>query len=388
MEINSTGAKKSELKDYLSFWTDKLREKYGNDFVIKKEGVVDNLATTSSMVNMLLEDVVMYLIQQMNPYTCSGEFQDALYSLIGLERKYSSYTVVQRTISGVAGTVCEAGSILFKNKSTDDQFRLNSAVTIGEDGTAKGSFTAIELGSINLEPEETLAIVDAPDEIRAVYYTNGDSIVVGDDYEDDSEFRLRWQQNQNLSNGATSGSVEKFLLPYVTSDKNLKIIDNKTDEIVDNTPPHTLQIIIYTPESDETIAKTIFEHLLDGLELYGTTVVPITDSAGTVENISFTRATTVDIFFKVEVALQSGYQLPQVISNIQNAIVNNFDLSMGEKVVANDYIAFLKDIEGIDYINDIKINKDNGDSWYNVSLLDIDEIAQIKLANINIFEVE
>ena len=388
MEINSTGVKKSELKDYLSFWTDKLREKYGNDFVIKKEGVIDNLATASSMVNMLLEDVVMYLAKQMNPYTAEGEFQDALYSLIGLERRYGNYTVVQRTVSGVAGTVCEVGSILFKNKSTDDQFRLNSEITIGADGTAKGSFTAIEIGSINLEAEETLSIIDAPDDIKSVYFSEGDNTIVGEDYEDDSEFRIRWLQNQSQSNGATRGSVEKYLLPLVSSKKNLKVIDNKSDNTGDNTPSHSLQVIIYSSESDNTIAQTIFDHLLDGVELYGTTVVPITDSVGTVENISFTRANAIDVYFKVEVALKENYTLPEVVANVQKAITDNFDLGMGEKVVANDFIGYIKGIEGIDYISDIKINKDNGSTWYNISLFDINEIAQIKNDNINVVEVE
>ena len=36
MEINVTGIKKSDLTDYLGFWTDKLREVYGNQFTIKR----------------------------------------------------------------------------------------------------------------------------------------------------------------------------------------------------------------------------------------------------------------------------------------------------------------------------------------------------------------
>ena len=35
MEINSTGITKSDLTDYLSFWTDKLRGVYGNNFNIQ-----------------------------------------------------------------------------------------------------------------------------------------------------------------------------------------------------------------------------------------------------------------------------------------------------------------------------------------------------------------
>ena len=93
MEINSTGVTQSNLTDYLAYWTSKLREKYGNDYVIKPEGVVDNLATASSVTNMMLEDVLMYALKQLNPYTAEGEWQDYLYSLIGLERRYADFTV-------------------------------------------------------------------------------------------------------------------------------------------------------------------------------------------------------------------------------------------------------------------------------------------------------
>ena len=388
MEINSKGIKKTELTDYLGFWTSKLREKFGNTFVIKKESVVSNLATASSLVNMTQEDVMMYLAKQMNPYTAEGEFQDALYALIGLQRRYSDFTVTQRTIAGVAGTVCKAGSILFKNNSTDDQFKLNTDVTIGEDGTARGSFTAVELGSIALEPEETLTIISAPTGIRGVYFSEGDNTVVGDDYEDDSEFRARWQQVQSLSDSATSGGIKKYLLSLVSNDKNLRIIDNKTDDIVDGTPAHTIQVIIYSPESDETIAQTIFNHLLDGLDLYGTTVVPITDSEGTTENISFTRATTIPIHFKVEVVIKENFAISQVKSGIKDGIINNFNLNMGEKVIANDFIEYIKDVEGIDYISDILVNEDGGEVWYKVNELDINQIAQILAENIDIIEVE
>ena len=162
MIINSTGITKSDLTDYLGFWTTKLREIYGNDFVIKKEGVVDNIATSASLTCMALEDVMLYLAKQMNPYTAEGEFQDSLYALVGLIRQYASYTVVTRTIEGTPNLSCPVGSIRFKNSATDDIFELNTEVTLGNDGKATGSFTAIELGAIDLDSSALLNIIDAP----------------------------------------------------------------------------------------------------------------------------------------------------------------------------------------------------------------------------------
>lgn len=384
MEINSTGVTQSNLTDYLAYWTSKLREKYGNDFVIKPEGVVDNLATASSVTNMMLEDVLMYALKQLNPYTAEGEWQDYLYSLIGLERRYADFTVVQRTVSGTAGVNCEKGSIRFKNKATDDIFELNSTCKIGTDGTCKASFTAIELGGIDLPSEALLEIIDAPEGVTGVYYVEGDTINIGDDYEDDEEFRIRWQQNQSIANSATSGGIEKYLLDLVTNEKNLNIIQNRTNSTVNGVPPHSMQIVIYSAESDETIAQKIFDHLLDGVLLYGETSIDITDSAGTTETISFTRAKTVPIYFKVQVKLKDNYQLPQLA--IRKAIVENFDLQMGDKVIANNFIEFIKDVEGVDYIADIKVSE-NGTTWVSVDSLDYNEIASIQSSHITVVEV-
>lgn len=383
MEINSTGVTQSNLTDYLAYWTSKLREKYGNDFVIKPEGVVDNLATASSVTNMMLEDVLMYALKQLNPYTAEGEWQDYLYSLIGLERRYADFTIVQRTVSGTAGVNCEKGSIRFKNKATDDIFELNSTCKIGTDGTCKASFTAIELGGIDLPSEALLEIIDAPEGVTGVYYVEGDTINIGDDYEDDEEFRIRWQQNQSIANSATSGGVEKYLLDLVTNEKNLNIIQNRTNSTVNGVPPHSMQIVLYSAESDETIAQKIFDHLLDGVLLYGETSIDITDSAGTTETISFTRAKTVPIYFKVQVKLKDNYQLPQLA--IRKAIVENFDLQMGDKVIANNFIEFIKDVEGVDYIADIKVSE-NGTTWVSVDSLDYNEIASIQSSHITVVE--
>ena len=385
MEINSTGVTQSNLTDYLAYWTSKLREKYGNDYVIKPEGVVDNLATASSVTNMMLEDVLMYALKQLNPYTAEGEWQDYLYSLIGLERRYADFTVVQRTVSGTAGLRCEKGSIRFKNKATDDIFELNSDCLIDTDGTCKASFTAIELGGIDLPSEALLEIIDAPEGVTGVYYVEGDTINIGDDYEDDEEFRIRWQQNQSIANSATSGGVEKYLLDLVTSEKNLNIVQNRTNSTVNGIPPHSMQVVIFSAESDETIAQTIFNHLLDGVLLYGETTVEIEDSAGTKEPISFTRAKNVPIYFKVQVKVQTNYLLPQL--DIRNAIVEHFDLQMGDKVIANNFIEYINNVEGVDYIADIKVSEDN-ETWVSVDELEYNEIASVQASHITVVKVD
>ena len=390
MIINSTGIFKSELTDYLGFWTTKLREIYNSDFVIRKEGLVDNLATAGSLTCMALEDVMLYLAKQMNPYTAEGEFQDALYALVGLTRRYASFTTVTRTIEGTVGTVCDVGSVRFKNSATDDIFELNTAVTIGETGKAVGSFTAIELGAIELETEALLSIIDAPEGIVGVYYSEGNVTNVGDDYEDDSEFRLRWIATNSVNaTSKTEGGIRRALLDLVDSPDDLKIRHNRGVAIYDDMPLHSMNIILKSGYSDEAIAQKILDHLTDGLWLVGIDdenldkVVTLQDSEGTDVDITFTRAEGKGIKFNVAVKVKSGYTLET--NKIKSAIVDNFKYVLGEKIVANDFYQYLNVLDSVDYVDTLEVTADT--LFGNVALLDFYQYGTINSEDITVTTV-
>ena len=388
MIINSTGITKSDLTDYLNFWTIKLRETFGDSFVIRKEGVVDNIATAGSLTCMALEDVMLYLAKQMNPYTAEGEFQDALYSLVGLTRQYASYTVVTRTIEGTVGTECDVGSIRFKNSATDDIFVLNTAVTIGSNGKAVGSFTAIELGAIDLDSSATLNIIDAPEGIVGVYYSDGNVTTLGDDYEDDSEFRARWITTNSVKGGNTEGGMYAALLPLCgNSNKNLVIRQNRSTQTYDDFSLHTMNITVKSGESDTTIANAIFNNLMDGVGLYGNIDITVKDESNEDVIISFDRAKSVEIYFNVELVLKDGYILAQVRDAVKKAIVDNFDYAMGERIIANDFYQYINEIEGIDYVDTLEIKTGVRGAIYGQTIvMDYNEYGTVSTSNVNVIE--
>ena len=390
MIINSSGISKSELTDYLGFWTTKLREMYGSDYVIRKEGLVDNIATAGSLTCMALEDVMLYLAKQMNPYTAEGEFQDALYALVGLTRNYASFTIVTRTIEGTVGTVCDVGSVRFKNSATDDIFELNTAVTIGSDGKAVGSFTAIELGAIELDSVALLSIIDAPEGISGVYYSEGNVTTVGDDYEDDSEFRLRWIATNSVNaTSKTEGGIRRALLDLVDSADDLKIRHNRGVKTYSDMPLHSMNIILKSAYSDEAIAQKILDHLTDGIDLVGIDdedldkVVTLQDSEGADVDITFTRAEGKRIKFNIAVKVKSGYTLET--DKIKSAIVDNFKYVLGEKIVANDFYQYLNILDSVDYVDTLEVTADS--IFGNVALLDFYQYGTINSEDITVTTV-
>lgn len=387
MQVNSQGFVKATIYNYLEYMVSDIQANgaFGSDFSIKKEGVLDAILATISNCCLSIEDKLAFAFKQLNPYTAEGEWQDRLYSLVGLIRNYATNTIVTRTIEGEVGTEIGVNELVFRT-SQDDQFYLNTPVTIGENGKAVGSFTAYELGAIECDSASNLDIVSAPLGINGVYYTDGNVTNVGDDYEDDSEFRLRWIATNSVRGGNTEGGMYAALLPLAdNSTNNLVIHQNRATQKYLDFPLHTMHIIIKSAESNETIANTIFDNLMDGVGLYGEIEVPITDISGTVETISFSRAVSKKIYFRVEIALKSGYIIAQVRDSVGQVIVDNFDYAMGERIIGNDFYRHVNDIEGIDYCF-IKVSTDNI-TFTDIANVDYNEYGTVEFDDIEVVEI-
>lgn len=381
MEISSNGINAWTLTDYLAKWTEFLKTKYGNDFFIKPEGTIDNLAVGVSAACLDFESIILFIAKNMNPYTAEDEFQDFLYSQIGLVRKQATYTVIQRTVQGEPGATYEKGSITFKNALTEDEFVLNDPVQIDSNGTGIGSFQAIEFGAIDIEDDALCSIVAAPPTVLAVYFQTGNEKSIGIDYENDAEFRERWIQNQSTIQSTTLGGVKAALLPYCDNNiKNINIRMNRGQIVFDDIPLHSENIVVNSSYDDETIAEVIFSKITDGVGLVGDIEQTVIDSEGNEEKVLFSRATIIPTYFKVKVALEDSFVISQVKLPIQN-ILKTLKFAMGEDVVANKFIHLIDSIDGVKYVESIEVGINNR-NWQNVLKIEDIELAEIEDVNV------
>lgn len=390
MIINGKGFVLSTLNENLAFWTNKLRTVFGNDFNIKKEGVVDNVATASSLSVMDVENQIAFLIKQMNPYTAEGEWQDKLYSIIGLTRRQATYTVVSRTCEGTPNTVIEAGALTIENSSTKDQFRNNDPINFDITGKAFGSFTAEESGAIDLPSDALINVITPLANLTGVYYEQGNTIQIGQEYETDEEFRKRWMLNSSTVGANTDDGLEKALLELVNTDSDLQIFNNRTGEEVDGIPAHSLKIVINTAYDDETVAQTIFDHLVDGnmFGLQGAISVTVTDSEGQTEIIKFDRAEVQDIYIQVKVAVKNGIPLATVQSEVKNnirAYITEHGFDMGSIIYANMFAASIYEADGVAGITQLKISKNNLD-WVDQIQLSKAQVPNFDSTRIQVYE--
>ena len=390
MKINEKGFVLSTLDENLTTWTTALRAVFGNDFNIKKEGVVDNVATASSLSKMDIENQIAFLIKQLNPYTSEGEWQDRLYSLIGLTRRQATYTVVSRTCIGTPNTVIAAGALTIENSSTKDQFKNNDPINFDSTGKAFGSFTAEESGAIDLSTNASIRIITPLENLAGVYYEQGNTIRIGQEYETDEEFRKRWMLNSSTAAANTDDGLEKALLELVNTDSDLQIFDNRTDETVDGIPAHSLRIAINTAYDDETVAQTIFKHLVDGnmFGLQGAISVKVTDSEGESETIKFDRVEVQDIYIQIRVAVQNGISMATIQAEIKDniiAYITEHGFDMGSIIYANMFAASVYEVNGVAGISQLKISKNNL-NWVDQIQLTKTQVPNFDSTRIQVYE--
>lgn len=392
MKINKNGFTLSTLNENLQVWVNRLKSVFGNDFVIKKEGAVDNIATSSSLSIMDLENQVAFLIKQMNPNTAEGEWQDKLYSLIGLKRRQATYTVVSRTVAGEPNTEVLIGELMFENASTKDQFRNNDIIQIGADGTGLGSFTAEESGAIDLPIDATLKIITPLENVAGVYYTPSNLILIGEDYENDADFRERWKLTSSQASANTTDGLYKALLDLVETKSDLKIFENRTGEEVNEIPAHSQRIVLNSAYDDETIASVIMQHLVDGnmFGLQGEISVELQDSEGSTEIIKFDRAEILSVFLRVKVTITENTPLATAQQMIKDNVLkyiseNKFD--MGSKIWANMFASSIYQVDSVSEITELKIST-NGADWGDFIQLNEVQVPSFDSTRIQVYEEE
>lgn len=384
MEINSKGITPSTLKEYLTKWTQKLKEAYGQDFFIKPEGKIGNLAAGSSGVAMDFESILLYIAKNMNPYTAEDNFQDNLYAYINMHRRQATHTIVQRTIYGTPSTTILADSLLFENNATKDQFKLMSDCDLDENGYGVGTFRAEESGAIDLPNDAICNILSAPTSVLSISYTSGNLIQIGLEYQSDAEFREEWEQEQSSPNANTEGGIKRALLPYCGGKaNNINVRMNRGILKYEDVSLHSANIVVNSVYDDQTIANVIGDKILDGLGLEGDIHKIYVDSEGNEEDIYFSRAKDVGVKWYVQIALKEGYSFSTgLVDRVKSAILDNTNTEMGENIVANKAIYYIDKIEEIDYIISIKVSNDDG-----LTMADYIDISDVQRAIIEDIDV-
>ncbi len=135
------------------------------------------------------------------------------------------------------------------------------------------------------------------------------------------------------------------------------VTQNTSSVDKDGLPPHCIAPFVFGGD-DEVVARTLFSVAGGGIQVFGTTVIQVTDSKGTVHDIGFTRPNTIQVY--VRVTLTKGAAFPsdgltavrnQILSYIGGPDENGNEypgLGLKENVVHSKIIATVLNSTGVD----------------------------------------
>jgi uncharacterized phage protein gp47/JayE len=146
--------------------------------------------------------------------------------------------------------------------------------------------TAVNAGEV-LVLEETITTIDTPvsgwDSV-----TNLAAGIQGRDIETDAELRLRIE-GARLGAG-TVEAIKSRIQDEVDGVTRAIVIENRTDDVVDGQPAHSIHVIVQGG-ADQDIADKIWEVKPAGIATYGSETETVEDSEGNSQTIYFSRPT-------------------------------------------------------------------------------------------------
>ncbi len=370
MKIDEQGLEIDTIYNIIDTMENELKSFYGNDFTIRPEGVIDNLASTFATLTQKIQNQIATLSREFDPESAVDKYQDALYERIGVTRLEAQKSTFVLKVQGAANLTCSAGSMTIRSQTDNNEFENISEFTTDDDGVALVDFQCVIDGAIEVKPTDEFLIVTAPDGITSVVQADDLQFSIGRERESDNEFRIRFRNSKALNAKATRNACLANLSKYVENIAFLNIIDKNVD---DTFAPGTIKIIVHHNTTDNIFASAILDTVALGIQYLGDTSVTLTDTSGKNIVVKFQNADEIELSITAEVKVRNGYYANTVFNKAKENILKYIEervFGLESIVYATEFIIPILETDGVEAVQSIKVKRDGIDEDYqdNVSL--------------------
>jgi hypothetical protein len=292
------------------------------------------LASSTAAVISDKDAEIALLCNQVDPQFATGRFQDAIARIYFLERKPATSTVVSCILTGVPAAVVPAATLA--QDTSGNTYTLLAAVTIGDGGTALGSFANIATGPIPCPAGTLTQVFQAVTGWDAI--TNQVDGALGQNVESASEFEFRRQQSVALNGRGTTQAINAAVF-NVANVLDCLVLDNPSGVTVltgsTNFPlaPHSLYVAVVGGAAAD-IAQAIWTKKDAGCSYNGNTTVVVTDPTYEFPqpsyNVTYQIPAPLPILFAVQII--NNPTLPSnIVALVQAAIIAQFNGTNGSQ---------------------------------------------------------
>ena len=394
ISVTSSGIQVPQASDikqaFQNVFTNALGTDLSLDDATPQGVVIDDLTEEKQLDNAQ----ILYFLNQMNPETADGVFQDAIGAIYSLQRKVATSSVVNCVCIGAPGTLIpgiSSGKPAMAQSTNGDLFQCLIGGTIPSTGTITLQFASVETGEIPVGANTVNTIYNVISGWDTV--NNPVAGTLGTELESRADFEARRKQSLALNATGSLSSVyaHVFDVPGVT---DVFVEENDTGSSVTKRgitlSPHSIYICENGATDSTALAEAIYQSKSGGCDTNGTNtctyVEPIT---GVSYTYNYYTPTDLPIYIKITLgqAISSEAQ-----DEVKQVLLKNFNgqnddsytrVTIGTTVYASRFYTAINSINNSDIIlQAVKVSSD-GTTWadvlsYNMNILptlDIDSTS-------------
>lgn len=344
--ISANGLTTQSLEEIRQDLTNQFQNIYGVEINLEQN------SPDSQWINILAQekkdtlDLITQIYNNVDVDAVIGLPQQILYKLNGLTIKaftysfcYVNVTVSKDvTLQGLDDDIeSENGSGFTVSDSAGNNWILTETSELST-GTHLLNFRAEQLGNIEASAN-TINIMQTV--LAGVVSVNNpdNNYITGGVGETTAEFRLRRNRTMAIASQGFDESIESQLL-NVTNITQAKVYDNRTNETVDDIPPHTVWVIVEGGTSEE-IGRIIYNNIPPGIPMKGEQEALVEKSNGEIVTVNYDLPNAVNLYVDLKIkrfgdTIIDEQYIKQVLSR------TNFNIK--ESAESSNLTAIVKDI--------------------------------------------
>lgn len=392
--VTSSGIQVPQASDIKQAFQNVFTNAFGTDLSLDDstpQGVIiDDLTQEKQLDNAQ----ILYFLNQMNPETADGVFQDALGSIYSLKRKVATSSVVNCVCAGAPGTLIpgvSSGNPAMAQSVNGDLFQCLIGGTIPTTGTVTLQFASVETGGIPVGANTINSIYNVISGWDTV--NNPVAGTLGTEIESRADFEARRKQSLALNATGSLSSVyaHVFSVPGVT---DVFVEENDENESVTKRGitlgPHSIYICQNGATDQEVLAEEIYNSKSGGCNTNTDPSDPhsctFTEPITGVE-YTYRYYTPTDAPIYVKITLGQGIS-EEAQGEVKNVLLNNFNgqnddgysrVTIGTTIYASRFYTAINKLNNSDItLQSIKISID-GTNWQDVLMFNMNILPTLDI---------
>jgi uncharacterized phage protein gp47/JayE len=303
--LTEEGFVKKTYEEYLAELEQQARELFGADVNLAEYGPLGKFIRLQAYGRAEENELAEAIYLSGSVDNAEGLALDYVVKNSGMIRLQATKAIATVNLTVTPGKVITAGLIV----STLDGIEfvtLQDFSDADNNGTISATVEAIEAGLTGNVPANTITVINTP--ISGLSAVNNPSAATGGrDKETDKELRDRHADIGANGLSSSVNGIRSTILNDVFDTQSVVIVENSGNTTdAGGRPANSFEAIVYGGSS-ANIAAAILKAKPAGIKAHGSTTVVVKDDSGNDQTISFSFATAVNVWVKVDVTTDTSY---------------------------------------------------------------------------------